>query len=112
MVIDLVSTYSMTDADYDKIIQLVAENKTNRNGCEMWADFVGHVRDKKLSSTLAANNHATYINIIKDIRAKKAELSDASKVIRELEAKAISARKALEEAEQEIRRLKSIACNN
>ena len=27
MVIDLVSTYSMTDADYDKIIQLVAEIK-------------------------------------------------------------------------------------
>jgi len=112
MVIDLVSTYSMTDADYDKIIQLVAENKANRNGCEKWADFVRYIQDRKVSSTLAANNHATYVNVIKDIDAKQAELSDASKVIRELEAKAISARKALEEAEQEIQRLKSIACNN
>lgn len=106
MIIDLVSTYSMTDADYDKIIQLVAENKANRNGCEKWADFVRYVQDK-VSSTLAANNHATYANVIKDISKKQAELSDASKVILELEIKVLMARKALEEAESNLKEFKS-----
>lgn len=107
MVIDLVSTYSMTDADYDKIIQFVAENKANRNGCEKWADFVRYIQDRKVSSTLAANNHATYVNVIKDIDAKQAELSDASKVILELEIKVLMARKALEEAESNLKKFKS-----
>ena len=106
MVVDLVSTYAMNDADYDKIIQLVAENKTNRNGCEMWADFVRYVQDK-VSSTLAANNHATYVNVMKDIEAKKVELSDASKVTLELEIKVLMARKALEEAESNLKKFKS-----
>jgi len=116
MNIDITYTYSIDERKYNEIIRTIAKNKSpNRINADIWAEFTQALENNETPSVGPMNNRAMFIKVVQDTKRKqekKKKIRNLSKSIHDSENRVVSARKALEEAERELERLKDIACNN
>ena len=113
MIIDVTYTYTIDENDYDEIIRMIAEDETpNRINADIWAEFTRALEDNENPSINPMNNRAMYEEVLNDTREWKKRLRNLPNSINDLENKVVAARKALEEAERELQRLKDIASDN
>ena len=119
MIIELNYAYTISDSKYDEFIDLIASKEgPNRTNGDTWTDFICLLEDSGFCSVNPLANRAMFIKVVQDVKKekeKKEDIQNLSKSIQDSKNKVTAARKALEEAEQELarlQRLKSIACNN
>lgn len=113
MLFDVTYTYTIDENNYDEIIRMIAEDETpNRINADIWAEFTRALEDNEVPSVSPMSNRAMYEKVLNDTREWKKRLRDLPNSINDLENKVVAARKALEEAERELQRLKDIACND
>lgn len=116
MIIDLNYGYTISDSKYDEIIDLIAsKEEPNRTNGEIWTDFMCYLEDSGCCSANPLANRAMFAKVVQDTKKKqekKKKIQNLSKSIRDSENKVIAARKALQEAKQELEQLKSIANND
>ena len=116
MNIDITYTYSIDERKYNEIIRMIAKNKSpNRINADIWAEFTRALEDNETPSVGPMNNRAMFIKVVQDTKRKQKKTKknrNLSKSIHDSENRVTSARKALEEAEQELQRLEDIAYND
>ena len=113
MLFDVTYTYAINENDYNEIIRMIAEDETpNRINADIWAEFTKVLKDHEIPSVSPMNNRAMYEKVLNDTREWKKKIRNLPNSISDLENKVVAARKALEEAERELERLKDIACND
>lgn len=113
MLFDVTYPYTIDEKDYDEIIRMIAEDETpNRINADIWAEFTRTLEDNETPSVSPMSNRAMYEKVLNDTREWKKRIRNLPNSISDLEDKVIAARKALEEAERELERLKEIACDD
>lgn len=116
MIIDLNYDYTISDSKYDEFISRIADKEEpNRTNGDIWTDFICLLEDSCFCSINPLANRAMFTKVIQDVKKekeKKKNIQHLSESIQDSKNKVTAARKALEEAERELQRLKDIACDD